>query len=476
MKLRTLAGLVQTAAALAVLTGGMNASAQSADALIDKLVEKGILTVKEATELREETDKNFATAYSAKSGMPEWVTALKFNGDLRGRYDGIFFDNDAPVDRHRYRYRLRFGATVTMFDNMEVGLRLSSAEPASGGGNGGDPISGNATFQDNASRKFIYLDLVYGKWTPINTPKWSVTGIIGKMENPFVVSDMVFDPDYTPEGAAIQVAYNFNDAHTARLNVGAFLIDEVSTQSEDPYWYAGQLRFDSMWTKKLQTSFGVAAMTIVNDEFLNATRSSTIVTPGSGGNALGTNTTTSWTVPNQNVGNLRSPVSGTSGSVGRLLNNYNPILVDGAVTYTLSQFWHYNAPFPIRLTGEYMHNPGADDQNSAWCAGISFGKAGKRGLWEISYRYKNMPGDFWFEEFVDSDFGAFYQSGSARSGGAAGYAAGTNIRGHVVKGSYSPFDSLTFSVTAYIAELIQESPGNSVSDTTRIQVDAMWKF
>ena len=87
--------------------------AQSSDTLIDKLVEKGILTVKEANELREDSDKDFTKAYSAKSGMPEWVTALKFNGDFRARYDGIFGDNGGGKfigDRSRLRYRMRRGA------------------------------------------------------------------------------------------------------------------------------------------------------------------------------------------------------------------------------------------------------------------------------------------------------------------------------------------------------------------------------
>src|SRR4029077_3125212 len=69
-----------------------SAWAQSSDALIDKLVDKGILTVKEANELREEADKNFTTAYSVKSGMPDWVQALKFSGDFRGRFEGIYTD------------------------------------------------------------------------------------------------------------------------------------------------------------------------------------------------------------------------------------------------------------------------------------------------------------------------------------------------------------------------------------------------
>ena len=62
--------------ALAAVAGYViNGQAQSVDSLLDKLVDKGVLTVTEAKELREEVDKDFDKAYSAKSGMPEWVTA-----------------------------------------------------------------------------------------------------------------------------------------------------------------------------------------------------------------------------------------------------------------------------------------------------------------------------------------------------------------------------------------------------------------
>ena len=46
-----------------------NIPAQSVDALLDKLVDKGILTVKEANELKAESDKDFTKAYQVKSGM-----------------------------------------------------------------------------------------------------------------------------------------------------------------------------------------------------------------------------------------------------------------------------------------------------------------------------------------------------------------------------------------------------------------------
>ena len=125
--------------AVALLANTGHVSAQSADALIDKLVSKGVLTVKEANDLRDEADKNFTTALQTKNGMSDWVQALKFNGDLRARYEAFNTDNSKFVDRQRLRYRMRFGVVAQMTDNIEAGFKLTSSDPVSGFG--GDPIS-----------------------------------------------------------------------------------------------------------------------------------------------------------------------------------------------------------------------------------------------------------------------------------------------------------------------------------------------
>src|SRR5262249_49189120 len=155
-----------------------------------------------------ESNEGFTKAYQTKSGMPDWVTSLKINGDFRGRYENFSSQNDAFIERGRFRYRLRFGAVATIKDNLEVGLRLSSSET---GAFGGDPISGNTTLQDNASRKPIFVDLAYGKWTFLNEQAYSSAVTIGKMENPFLLSDDVFDPDYNPEGLGYNFTYRLND-------------------------------------------------------------------------------------------------------------------------------------------------------------------------------------------------------------------------------------------------------------------------
>jgi hypothetical protein len=447
-------GLVAMAAVVGLV---INGQAQSVDSLLDKLVDKGVLTVKEANELRDETDKDFTKAYSAKSGLPEWATALKFNGDVRGRYESFYYDNAAGVDRHRFRYRMRFGMTAALTDNFEAGLRLTSSEAATGG-SGGDPISGNSTFQDNGSKKLVYIDLAYAKWTPLRSAEWQGAVTIGKMENPFVFSDMVFDGDYTPEGLGLQLGYTVNEAHSLKLNGGAFALDELGSQSEDPYLYGGQVRLESAWNKHWSSSFGVGWLAIENEQALANTV---------GGTAP---------VPNQNRGNTRGP--STDGSVGALVDalvyDFHPVVADAAVTFTLEEFWHYKAPFPIRLGGDFIHNPNAGTENNAWSAGLTFGKAGKKGLWEVSYRYKYLEADAWYEELTDSDFGAFYQT--APVGGGTGYGPGTNVKGHVLKAAYSPYNALTLGVTAFFTELINPNPAGSESSTTRIQVDAVLKF
>lgn len=439
------------ALAAGIFVSGLAAStsqAQSVDSLLDKLVDKGILTSKEAKDLRQEADEDFTKAYKAKTGMPEWVTSFKINGDFRGRFEQFQSENDAFVERNRWRYRLRVGAVAVMHDNFEVGLRLASDEAV--GNFGGDPISSNTTLQDNASKKFLYIDLAYGKWGFLKGKDFSGALTIGKMENPFVIPDMIFDTDYTPEGAGLNLVYRVSDAHQLKFNGGAFVLDELASDSSDPYMFGGQVRWDGSWTKHLSSTMGAAVLNIVNEQSL-----------------------TNGAVPNVNRGNTRLPGTGV------LDANFNPLVLDAALTYTFDEAPLYAGKFPVRLVGEYVNNLAISEREESWAAGVTFGKAGKKGTWELSYRYKFVGGDSWYEEMVDSDFGGYYQAqavGAGFTGSGAGYGAGTNVRGHIVKLSYSPYDALTLSATYIRSELIDEVPEGSNSVMGRLQVDALLKF
>jgi hypothetical protein len=416
------------------------AVAQSSDALLKKLVEKGIITTKEAEELAKEAERDFTKAYQAKSGMPNWVTSLKFNGDFRPRYEGQWSDNDLAVQRDRFRYRLRLGVTAALHDNFEIGMRLTSGDAPSGFSTG-NPLSGSTTFQDNGSRKGVFLDMAYAKWSPLNGPDLSGNFTVGKMENPFAFTQVMFDPDYNPEGVAAQLAYRLNDHHSLKLVGGGFALDELTLSTRDPYLVGAQLLWDAKWSEQWQSSLSVAALEITSQETLTTTA-----------------------VPDINRGNTR--LNGTNGPAV----SFTPIVADASLTYNLDSFPAYKGHFPIKIGGEYIYNTEADKKMSAFAAGVTLGKAGKKGLWELSYQYRYIEADSWFEELPDDDFNGFYVSGRA-------YRGGTNLRGHVVKASYSPFDSLTLNVLLYDGELITNpNPNDSTSRADHILVDAVWKF
>ena len=440
MKTSKLALATMGATLLGATTLPPTAHAQQSDALLNKLVDKGILTTKEAEELRKESDQGFTKAYQAKSGMPDWVTSFKFNGDFRPRYEAQWSDNPLAIQRDRFRYRLRLGLTATLKDNFEVGMRLTSGDSPTGFTTG-NPLSGSSTMQDNASRKGVFLDLAYAKWSAPKGSDWSGGVTVGKMENPFAFSQVMFDPDYTPEGLAGQVAYKFNDQHSLRFVGGGFVLDEVAGNSSDPFMVGGQLIWDAKWSERLQSSLGVGGLTITAQKKLTAV-----------------------TVPDVNRGNTR--LTGTD----VLAASFTPIVTDAWLTYTLDSFPIYQGHFPIKFGGEYIYNPRAAAMNTAFATGVTFGKAGKKGQWEVSYQYRYIEADSWFEELPDDDFNGFYVTGTA-------YRGGTNLRGHVAKVSYSVLDSLMFNFLFYAGELINNpNPGNSSSQAGHVLVDLVWKF
>jgi hypothetical protein len=462
----------------AISSSTVSSLAQSSDAIIDKLVEKGVLSVDEATDLRQQADADFTKATQVKNGMPDWVTSLKINGDFRGRAENFHSDNPAYTARTRFRYRVRLGFDVTMLDDIQVGIRLASGDPAVAGspGLGGNPVSANTTFNSNASRKNVYLDAAFAKWTPIHDGAWTASATVGKFDNPFQVSNMVFDYDWVPEGASAQVGYQFNDQQSIKAIGAAFVLGElnqgniqdatantggtgVNSPGHTPAIFGGQMIWEAKWTKKLESQTGLAFFDLNNKENLGSYQ--TI-----GGVPV---------IPNVNSGNSRS-LAPSGPNKGQLLYDYNPIVVSEAITYKLDSFPMYKGAFPVKLSGEYINNPAAPSKNDGYRAGITFGKAGEKGRWELSYRYQYLSADAWWEEVEDDDNGAYFANYvpgdniNTPLGGAYGaYRGGTNVKGHLMQFQYSLTDSATLVLTYYLNTLIDKTellanPGSNVAN------------
>ncbi len=438
----TKVALFAGAAALMALTPNSHAQS-SVDALLNKLEQKGILTVDEAKELKSENQMDsaadFNKAMNSKFQMPDWITSYKLYGDFRGRYDEQTTDSSAIVDRDRFRYRLRVGLTVDMKDNLEVGFRLGSGDNSTGSPS--NPLSNNQTMAGNASKKPLYIDTAYGRWTPVNDGTWMVAGTIGKMVQPFDASYMLFDPDYTPEGGALQISYKLNDKQSLRFNSAALVLDEIKSSSHDPFMYGGQLLWDAKWTSRIGTTLGISAYDIVNRGNLS-------------------------TAYDTNLGNTLVP-----GNTA-FMYNFNPIVGSGSVTYTLDRFPLYPGAFPIKLAGEYLYNPGAPNNNVGYWGGLTLGKSGKKGTWDISYRYQRLEADAWWDQIVDDDNAAAFPTSAT----TAGLAGGTDVQGHLVKFNYSLADALTFTFTCYMNDLINNPFPGQKTDAMHIMADLMWKF
>ncbi|MFZ0828124.1 MAG: putative porin [Verrucomicrobiia bacterium] len=461
------------ATALMALTPQLQAQT-SVDALLNKLEQKGILTVDEAKELKAENQQDSAAdlnkAINSRFQMPDYVTSIKLYGDFRGRVDdqASTDGNKSFVDRTRYRYRLRAGLVISMKDNLETGFSITSGDsapttPSGYSGGGGQPLSNNSTLQDNGTKKNVYIDTAYGKWTALNSDGWLLSATIGKMYNPLQFTPMVFDSDWTPEGAALQGGYTFNDQQAILVNLAAFVEDQEVGGGDTgsvraPGLFGGQAIWNANWTESLASSLGLGGYLIVN--------------PGE---------LTTANVPYVNQGNTR--IWSNTG-VGTLVNDYAPIIADASVTYKLDSFPLYPGKFPIKLAGEYINNVGAKQNNNnnqgCW-VGVMFGKSGKKHAWDISYRYEYLEADAVYDQLVDDDNGAYYQYLLANNGGAVGYFGGTNLKGNLIKANYSLADALTFSITCYLNQLINpglnaQATGEPNNSAMHLMADLMWKF
>ncbi|MCM8811430.1 MAG: putative porin [Candidatus Omnitrophica bacterium] len=362
------------------------------DALIHKLVEKGVLTREEGWEIKKEVAEEAAgmakgresEAKDAASKMAggSWLKTVKWKGDLRLRHET---QKRAGTDRLRERFRLRFGFTAKPIEPLEIGVRLAT-------GTSGDPVSTNQSFDTSFDKKAIFVDQAYATYKAL---EWlSVTG--GKMENPYwlLPEGLVWDSDVTPEGAVVQlksptplpILDEFVKV-TPFASAGGYVIDEISGDEGDPglFGYQGGatvegLPFDAKWT---------TAIAYYDYTGIDGRRTSDI---------------TNATAGNSTSGSAAIPIFG---------NDYDLVNVSSELKIPLP----FECVPQMVLMGDFVHNPTAQDHQSGHMVGVNLGKVtDKLGSWEAFYHWKYLEPDAVFGALTDSDFGG----------------GGTNHRGHIM--------------------------------------------
>jgi len=149
--------------------GVSHSFAGQVDILLQKLVDKGILTAGEASQVRTETEEEakVEAAQGKTPGVPDWVRNIKLKGDFRLRYQYKHdkADNDVASDTHIGRVRVRVGLEGKVNDKLMAGVGLAT-------NSGGDPRSTNITFGDKnggySTKMEIRLDYAYAKYLPFS--------------------------------------------------------------------------------------------------------------------------------------------------------------------------------------------------------------------------------------------------------------------------------------------------------------------
>jgi hypothetical protein len=124
---------------------------------------------------------------------------ISFSGDVRLRLEPFFGGpSDQSLDRLRGRYRARFNATANLGEQFRAGITLAS-------GDVNDPTSTNQNITGFYTRKAFALDQAFAEFTPKQFKALTLTG--GKFRYPWYNTELTWDKDLNPEGAAQTLAF-----------------------------------------------------------------------------------------------------------------------------------------------------------------------------------------------------------------------------------------------------------------------------
>ena len=243
----------------------------------------------------------------APNTLPDWASHIRFSGDVRAIYEGVFFPRgnantagpnqwnfsaintgvpfdtnpltnpttppplrDVDQNRTWWRLRARFGIEADLFDGFTAGLRVAT-------GDNSFPVSTYETLgggPGNFSKSPAWVDRAFVSYTAWDTVRVQV----GRFDNPFYApTDLVWYSEIAMDGAAVQAAYEILPNITPFAVVGAFPLfntavnfptngagildpfaEGANLPSGDKYLYAGQVGLGWKLDPKIILKFGAA--------------------------------------------------------------------------------------------------------------------------------------------------------------------------------------------------------------------------
>ena len=385
-------GLVFLLTAIAIFLTQFSVVSQASemDVLVEKLVEKGILSPYEAQILKADAKEDAAKelAQGAAVTAPSWTQKIKMKGDVRFRVQEEWGKGLDPAhQRIRERIRARLGIEGKVNDQFSAGILAVT------GGN--DPRSTNQTLDDGFETYDFRLDQYYIKWRPDLDEKIGKGAMwFGKFKNPFKTTPLLWDGDICPTGIAAQYespAFNIGGLDgNLYANFGFLFIDELSNFENDPLMWVWQVGSKFEVNPEWGSTFNVGAAYYDMSHIK--------------GNANGVTFTSN---------------SGTnSRAAGAYEFDFN--VVDIIMQYDAKRLFNWDIGNGVYSDFAWNTDPGS--HNLAWMVGAYLGKKkpSKPGQWKIYGEYRHIEKDSIPDFMPDSDFYGFAPNGSPAGGGTNG--------------------------------------------------------
>jgi len=399
-----------------------------------------------------------AERWAEPNAVPSWLDRIKWEGDLRVRYQNSRYDpsNASPIDyadaayglsyaatraagftgyddlsgptantledQTLYRVRARLGMLAKVSDEWSAGIRLAT-------GSATDRVSTNQSMGRDFNKYTVSVDRAYIKYDPA---EW-VSAVGGRMPNPFFSTDMMWDEDLNLDGFAATFKPEVgNGSVKPFVTIGAFPIKQDNSPNTSTTWMSG-VQAGAKWdlTQHSKLTVGAALYDFSGLEGQREKDSSLGYYPGLGQYEYGTGL--------RQKGNtlfltdydleLSDPNYGYAQYWG-LASKFRPLNLTASLDLA-----HFD-PVHVILTADYVKNTAFDrneilrrtgvnltdgkDYGYLYKIAVGMPKLEKRHDWQASFAYRYLGSDATVDAFTDSDFGL----------------GGTNLKGYQLGFSY----------------------------------------
>jgi TolA-binding protein len=344
---------------------------------------------------------------------------FSFTGDIRLR-DEPFFGGPAnqSLDQNRERFRLRFNVNAQLNPDFGGGFTLAS-------GDINDPTTTNQTITGFYSRKTIAIDKAYVDYNPHEFHVLTLIG--GKFAYPWYNTELTWDKDLNPEGAAETLAFDLPSVPVLKkiALIGFQLpftqVAGVSLTNQSLVTsavYGGQLQ--TTWQLAPWLKFGAftgfynyhnadpIALALAKASAKNPQTPLTGLLPLGTGNTVQNSIVTTTSTNVVTVGGTAYPTGVTTITNAQFASKFG--LFDSLARFDVTTPWE---KWPIAVIGDYVQNteacanvdhiapvptntstlhysqstnfPCDSNQRRGYWGEIQFGRGQKRGDWQFDY-------------------------------------------------------------------------------------------